>query len=284
MFENMNFDDQFNLIPVFLFGVGVLVVFFGARNLRRTYLGFNSPLDQAGSVQARPAPDMERGEMPTEQTTHSKPFDPQQSSQEEVDREAVHTQNELVDKDLRWMLPDGQEERTQQLIPDSPRDDLERQPDRLVIEELGIDAPVVPVRPQTIEYQGETYQRWSAPREQAVGWHRNSARLGRQGNTVLNGHSSGFSEIFRNLQDVENGDIIHIYAGELRFDYAVASTRIFKERWEPVETRLKNARWIMSSADERLTLVSCWPFGSNTHRVVVVAVPLDVQPVNGNHG
>jgi len=37
--------------------------------------------------------------------------------------------------------------------------------------------------------------------------------------------------------------------------------------------RQENARWIAPTDDERLTLVTCWPYTNNTHRVVVVAKP-----------
>jgi sortase A len=51
---------------------------------------------------------------------------------------------------------------------------------------------------------------------------------------------------------------------------------ILPERFESSEVRLQNARWIQHSEDERLTLISCWPYESNTHRVIVVAFPIDV--------
>ena len=37
--------------------------------------------------------------------------------------------------------------------------------------------------------------------------------------------------------------------------------------------REENGRWIQPSDDERLTLVTCWPADSNTHRLILVAVP-----------
>jgi len=48
---------------------------------------------------------------------------------------------------------------------------------------------------------------------------------------------------------------------------------ILPERNEPVDTRLQNARWILPSADERLTLLTCWPYTTNTHRLIIVAIP-----------
>jgi sortase A len=48
---------------------------------------------------------------------------------------------------------------------------------------------------------------------------------------------------------------------------------ILPERDQPIEVRLANARYIQPTDDERLTLITCWPYESNTHRVVVIAFP-----------
>jgi sortase (surface protein transpeptidase) len=59
--------------------------------------------------------------------------------------------------------------------------------------------------------------------------------------------------------------------------YRVEMNLILKERFQPVEVRLQNAAWILPSQDERLTLISCWPYESNTHRVVIVALPVAAE-------
>jgi sortase A len=50
---------------------------------------------------------------------------------------------------------------------------------------------------------------------------------------------------------------------------------ILPERDMDMDTRMENARWILPSTDERLTLITCWPAESNTHRLIVVAQPLN---------
>jgi LPXTG-site transpeptidase (sortase) family protein len=49
-----------------------------------------------------------------------------------------------------------------------------------------------------------------------------------------------------------------------------------REAGESSKTRMENASWIGESNDERLTLVTCWPYESNTHRLIVVARPVNV--------
>jgi sortase A len=49
---------------------------------------------------------------------------------------------------------------------------------------------------------------------------------------------------------------------------------ILKEKGEPPEVREQNTAWIAPTEDERLTMVTCWPYTNNTHRLVIVAKPI----------
>jgi len=148
-------------------------------------------------------------------------------------------------------------------------------PKRLIIPAIGLDAPIQAAAMDEIEIEGVTYQQWMAPDSAAIGWNTTSARLAVPGNTVLNGHHNVHGEVFEKLVELEIGDEIWVQSGESIFVYIVGATTILPERNEPLEKRLENARWIQPSQDERLTLVTCWPPNGNTHRVIVVAVPLD---------
>ncbi len=148
-------------------------------------------------------------------------------------------------------------------------------PDRLVIESIGMDASVIPTKIKEIEYQGQPYYQWLAPNEPAVGWHEASALLGSPGNTVLNGHHNIYGEVFKDLANVHEGDLIDVYSGNNIFRYRVALAMLVPERFKSLSIRLENARWILPTDDERITLITCWPYQSNTHRVIIVALPVD---------
>jgi sortase A len=105
-----------------------------------------------------------------------------------------------------------------------------------------------------------------------------SARAGERGNTVLDGHHNIAGEVFRDLVDLKEGDAIQLWAGDQAHDYVVSLLKILPEKGQPTSVRLENAKWIQPTADERLTLVTCWPYTNNTHRLVVVAVPADRAP------
>ena len=68
--------------------------------------------------------------------------------------------------------------------------------------------------------------------------------------------------------------MVDLYVGDMDYRYQVQQKLIVKEKGESVEVRQQNAQWIAPTDDVRLTLVTCWPYTNNTHRVIVVAKPV----------
>ncbi|MCL5429265.1 MAG: sortase [Chloroflexi bacterium] len=147
-------------------------------------------------------------------------------------------------------------------------------PDRIVIPAIELDSSIIPVESEPVQFEGKIYQQWLAPDYRAVGWHNTSVGLGVPGNTVLNGHHNIKGEVFRDVYRLQTGDEIIVFSGDQEFRYLVVFTAVLPERNQPLEVRLANAEWIQTTEDERITLITCWPYESNTHRVVVVAVPM----------
>ena len=150
-------------------------------------------------------------------------------------------------------------------------------PDRIVIPSISLDSPILLADSKEVPFWGKVYKQWIAPNAKAAGWHFDSATLGNPGNTVLNGHHNIYGEVFRYLSELKPGSIIYLYSGDTVFSYIVGFVEIIPEKYKSVEERLDNARWTLPSDDERITLISCWPYESNTHRVVVVAVPIELE-------
>ena len=146
-------------------------------------------------------------------------------------------------------------------------------PTRIVIPEIGVDAPVVAISLQPAEVDGQTQTVWPVPATYAAGWHDTSAPLGVPGNTVLNGHNTTNGEVFRDLYTLEIGEAITIYADDTPYAYTVSEILILPEADQPLEVRLENARYILPTGDERLTLVTCHPYGSLRYRLIVIAHP-----------
>ena len=80
-------------------------------------------------------------------------------------------------------------------------------------------------------------------------------------------------EVFRYLVELEEGDRVQVHAGNRVWHYVVTEKHILKEKGESLDVRRQNAKWIGPTDDERLTMVTCWPYTNNTHRLVVVAKP-----------
>jgi len=135
-----------------------------------------------------------------------------------------------------------------------------------------VDADVVEVDYELQREEGNTVTVWRVA-DFAVGFHMGSAYPGHPGNTVLAGHNNIRGRAFRHLLDLRPGDDIYLYVGEQKFHYVVAERLLVKEKGMTEEIRRDNAKWIQPTADERLTLVSCWPFIQPDHRVFVIAFP-----------
>jgi sortase A len=147
-------------------------------------------------------------------------------------------------------------------------------PTRIVIPAIELDAPVVVSHLETITVDGGEQSTWSVPAERAVGFHQGSALLGKVGNTVLNGHNTTNGEVFRDLHLAQPGDQILVYSDSQSFSYQVAETLILPEAGQPLSVRIANARYAQPTEDERLTLITCHPYGSVRNRLIVIATPL----------
>ena len=157
--------------------------------------------------------------------------------------------------------------------PQTLRESRAGHPTRILIPSISVDAPIRDVGLSSFDLGGDIFYQWQVPHSYAVGWHHTSATLGEPGNTVLNGHHNVFGEVFRDLDEIEIGDKIIMYDNGEAYLYTVEVKEILAERGEAIETRKTNANWIKRTTDERITLVSCWPYSDNSHRIVVVAIP-----------
>jgi len=147
-------------------------------------------------------------------------------------------------------------------------------PDRIVIPAIDLDAPVIPATSATMEIRDQWFEQWIVPDERAAGWQVSSAPLGETGNTVLGGHHNAYGKVFGRLVDLEVGDVLYIHSGAKVFTYMVTDRQLLQEVDVSLDIRKENARWISTTTDERVTLVTCWPRRNNTHRLVIVALPI----------
>lgn len=148
------------------------------------------------------------------------------------------------------------------------------QPNHLVIPKLGLDTAIVDVGWEVVERDGQRVTEWQTA-DNAAGRHLNSARPGEKGNVVLSGHHNTKGEVFRSISEggLAVGDMLYLFDAKGRgFSYQVSEvTEPLLELGATEAQRLANASYIQPTQDARVTLVTCWPYISNTHRVIVVA-------------
>lgn len=146
-------------------------------------------------------------------------------------------------------------------------------PERISAPNIGLDAPVSRTKWTVVNHEGQQTSTWVVP-DNAAGWHENSNLPGHGGNIVLSGHHNLGVEVFRNLIDLKQGNEIILEADGRSYHYMVTDRFILPERNVSEEQRSQNAQWIMQTVDEQVTLVTCWPYNDNTHRLIVVAKPM----------
>ncbi|MCB0209138.1 MAG: sortase [Anaerolineae bacterium] len=148
-------------------------------------------------------------------------------------------------------------------------------PEHILAPNIGLDAAVTRTKWTVIEREGQQTSTWIIP-DDAAGWHENSNLPGHGSNIVLSGHHNIGAEVFRNLIDLEKGNEIILIADGHDYHYIVTDRFILPERNVSEEQRKQNAQWIMPTLDERVTLVTCWPYNDNTHRLIVIAIPTTI--------
>ncbi len=154
----------------------------------------------------------------------------------------------------------------------TPLTPAQHPPDEIVIPILGLTAPVSRTTWTTELQNGQSVTVWQVP-DYAAGWHINSALPGHGSNVVLSGHHNIKGEVFRDIVKLNTGDEILLHADGRIYRYTVSDRFIIPEKSVSEEQRRQNALWIMPTTDERLTLVTCYPYTNNSHRVIVIAKP-----------
>jgi sortase A len=153
-------------------------------------------------------------------------------------------------------------------------------PGRLIqqisIPSIRVYSPVVPVgwRVDFDEsYQSGTFE-WDSPGPD-VGWVITSALPGDDGNTILYGHNNLYTQVFQRLAELTPGANITLQTPEREWSYKVQQVHKLPILGADAEQLAGYQQYLQPGGGPRLTLISCWPPMSNTHRVVVIARPVE---------
>jgi sortase A len=223
----------------------------------------------AGDVESTDAagPETARIESAVTESTDTESTDTESADTESADTESADTESaDTEDSGPRPDLP--------RKAPVFHQSGAERiLPSRLVIPSISVDTPVVELGWNTTKTaSGTIFSEWDVA-EYAAGWHKNSAVPGEGGNVVMSGHNNILGSVFRELDQLKRGDTLEVFSGGEEYIYTVEEVLILPEKHASDKQRKANVQYIQKTADDRLTLVSCWPRDDNTHRIVVVAKP-----------
>lgn len=154
-----------------------------------------------------------------------------------------------------------------------------RPPVRLRISALNLDTPVLPMGWHVVADAEGLRSEWDLV-DDAAGHHLDSVYPGEAGNVVLSGHNNIGGAVFRSVCVIGEpgvafglGDaMILVDEAGREFTYRVNGWHRFPEANVSLTRRQENARYMAPTEHAQLTLITCWPPTSNTHRVVVTGL------------
>src|SRR5687768_12574582 len=107
----------------------------------------------------------------------------------------------------------------------------------------------------------------------AVGHHFGSSNPGEPGNVVLSGHVDYKGQVFKELHRVNKGDEVIITTEKGQFLYVVSDVVLVLEEGASDEQKARNAAYMNPTPDQTITMITCWPYGIDTHRLIVIGKP-----------
>lgn len=173
-----------------------------------------------------------------------------------------------------WLEPIPAVAPTPSLIPTLKPTESRKPPATWIrIPKIGVDAGVVEMGWKVVIEEGVRKAKWEIPGF-AVGHRIDSANPGEGNKIVMTAHNNIGGKTFKLLFELEAGDEIFLRtADDRQYRYVVAEAMILLEKAASPEEIAAHARYMDPTPEETLTLISCWPEWSNTHRVIVVAKP-----------
>lgn len=144
---------------------------------------------------------------------------------------------------------------------------------RLSIPAIDLNTSINEIFPiETVSVNGEKRMEWEIL-GYAVGHYDTSGNPGEGRNIVLNGHNNTEGEVFRDLNKLKTGDEVILFTLEREFQYKVENVVFVPYLGAEEEGDAVLQSYTAPNSTEMVTLISCWPYATNSHRIVVIAVP-----------
>jgi len=134
----------------------------------------------------------------------------------------------------------------------------------LIINKLGVLVPVIP------DVEGNNKPAYLKALTRGVAQYKGTAKPGEGGNIFIFGHSStligtgNYAQVFASLNELKKGDEAIVTYRENDYRYVVSAKKVVAS---------DDVSVLAPTKTEQLTLMTCWPIGSNAKRLIVILKP-----------
>ena len=137
-----------------------------------------------------------------------------------------------------------------------------------------ISSPAVSLNADVVEVYIQANGLWQVA-DYAAGHHWGTANPGGGNNIVITGHNNWRGEVFRYLEALQPGQTILVTTADGNvWRYVVQQMQKLPEKNVGWGTQMEHAEVMLPTGFERLTLITCWPYKTFTHRLVIYAAPV----------
>lgn len=144
---------------------------------------------------------------------------------------------------------------------------------RLAIPAIELNTSIEEIYPSENTSRNGVHQLIWNPPEFVVGHFNTSGYPGENRNIVLIGHNNTSGEVFRYLINLDLGNEVILFTDENSFSYRVQKKFTIPYLGAEKEGDILLQSYSAPGSSEIVTLISCWPYATNSHRVVIIAVP-----------
>jgi LPXTG-site transpeptidase (sortase) family protein len=136
-------------------------------------------------------------------------------------------------------------------------------------QEFGVEIPKIGLSaPVTANVNGDDKKEYELSLTEGLAHYKGTSLPGEKSNIFIFGHSSSdtdsgpYAKIFSKLNNLTNGDKIMVYYKSKKYEYTVVEKKIVTaDDLSPLNL----------TDSEQLTLMTCWPIGTNEKRLIVIA-------------
>lgn len=145
---------------------------------------------------------------------------------------------------------------------------------RVMIPKISLNVGVEEISPvEHISFNGEKYLSWD-PVSYVASHYGTSGSPGEGRNIVFTGHNNMDGEVFKYLDQLTPGDEVVLLTLQDQFHYRVEKKFIIPYLGAEEDGNAVLQAYSEPQTAEMVTLISCWPYATNAHRIVIIAVPI----------